>query len=727
MRPLLDRLRAILGHLADVERRIQSQVPVSADEMARSAGEVEELKELGQQMGPSSAPWDIFYRKYSALLHNHLKAAGLRASAPTPKPWDAEAGLKEVTVYFERTVGPTATLATLGVGGGPERAALQLTRLARHLAELGEQQDRLEKQAQVCLDQGDRHAAVRRLGEALDLFDRRRTLVGDEQQQIFFNKEGIHLWRRLVQTNLELGDRSGALEAIERMKARSLLSIIGLAPLRRPLGYSELARREEALLAEARQIVPTVWSSAAQESGERGFELWGRAAELRRELESIWTEMAGEPAWGGYVAARRGDAPGVEGIRACLRAPASRRPSETVARAAYLSYFVDEGTTWAFLLHPDRQEPIAEDTGVAGDHLLACAQRLVLDCNGIDPEWHGPEQEALDRALSLPPAVRRASRQWPRDNGPNPRSLGGPGYRLTYLNELSDKLLPGPVRAALEDREVLCISPHGPLHGLPLHALRWDSGTFVCERFGICYVPSAGVLRHCQDRNRMRSDPHRPRTGLAACVDMLGNQSFEGDGDLLERVAKNEILTGAAKATKAAFVNKLGSAEIIHLACHGLFAEDYGWKTPLESGILLGDGQRPRVDATQLKAHPDKFRECLLTAREILGLALNADLVTLRACSSGRGAPAGRGDDILGLSRAWLHAGAPSLLMSMWNVNNVSSHRLLRTFYEQWLTACEPKWKALQAAQQAALRDPGNGPHGHPYHWAAFELIGDWE
>ena len=101
------------------------------------------------------------------------------------------------------------------------------------------------------------------------------------------------------------------------------------------------------------------------------------------------------------------------------------------------------------------------------------------------------------------------------------------------------------------------------------------------------------------------------------------------------------------------------------------------------------------------------------------------DLVTLAACSTGR-AHVDAGDDLLGLSRAWLYAGAPSLLVSLWNVNTRSSHRLLSVFYRQWLEARQPKWRALQLAQQTLLQDADHPEYRHPYHWAPFVLIGDW-
>lgn len=82
----------------------------------------------------------------------------------------------------------------------------------------------------------------------------------------------------------------------------------------------------------------------------------------------------------------------------------------------------------------------------------------------------------------------------------------------------------------------------------------------------------------------------------------------------------------------------------------------------------------------------------LLSTREIFGLQLTADLVTLGASSSGR-AVIQSGDELVGLTRAFLYAGAPSLIVSLWNVNKRSSQRLLTWFYRLWLAQDQPQPK----------------------------------
>jgi hypothetical protein len=593
---------------------------------------------------------------------------------------------------------------------------------------LRREQARLASEARASLTAADAQGAATKSGEALNLLDRRRGLVGDERQQIFFAKEGKELIAGFLDEHLRRRDWGAALELVERAKSRALLNQLGHSAIRKPAAPpSALTQKEEALLSAARETASAARANAMTQDGVRGFELWDRATRLQIELEEVWSALENDSAWAEYVSLRRGAALDLRGMRECLR--------DMKTRAALLSYYVNDSTTWLFVLGPDAPKPVGLDTGLPADHLRACAHRLLIDCNGVPAAFadiHSTEETAtVEAALKLPPAARRLSRPFGR--GPHRHKLLEPGYALTYLDELSVRLLPASIQPILDGCDVLCVSAHGPLHMLPLHALRLTDGAYVGQRFGVCSIPGIGVLRHCRVRNRARSTGlrHRLRTGLAACVDMLGEQSvnFAEDGKLLDPLRKGKrVLIGAEgrrAATKQRVIEQSERADVIHLSCHGVFAGDQGWNDPLRSALLLGDGRRPHIDGPSLRSTPDEYADCLLTARDIYSLQLNADLVTLGACSTGR-AQVEAGDDLLGLSRAWLYAGTPSLILSLWNMNTRSSHRLLQVFYEEWLSAGEPKWRALKSAWKALLTDTANPEFRHPYHWAPFMLVGDW-
>jgi CHAT domain-containing protein len=108
-----------------------------------------------------------------------------------------------------------------------------------------------------------------------------------------------------------------------------------------------------------------------------------------------------------------------------------------------------------------------------------------------------------------------------------------------------------------------------------------------------------------------------------------------------------------------------------------------------------------------------------LTTLDIFNWRLQASLVTLSACQTGRSVVAG-GDELLGLMRAFLAAGAASLVASLWAVEDRSTALLMENFYRQ-LAAGAGKGAALRAAQLSLL----DGAYVHPYYWAPFFLVGD--
>jgi hypothetical protein len=308
--------------------------------------------------------------------------------------------------------------------------------LAKSEANLREQQDRLESEAWELLMSGQTTAAAQRLGQALDFLDRRRTFISDEKQQIFFAKEGKYLVARFLNEYLRRRDWEQAFELVERTKSRALLSQLGLAHIRKPTDVgSPLTDREEGLLKEIRETADAARRNATTGDGVRGFELWDRAATLQLELDTVWAALAERPAWEEYVSLRRGAAPDLQQIRGSLSWKKAK------AGTAFLSYFVDEKTTWLFVLGSEASQAVAVDTGVPQDHLRACAQRLLIDCNGLAPGYTENEEPSLKKlvedALKLPPAIRRTSRNLP---APDERALLGSKYAFTYLDDLSPRL-----------------------------------------------------------------------------------------------------------------------------------------------------------------------------------------------------------------------------------------------------------------------------------------------
>ena len=247
------------------------------------------------------------------------------------------------------------------------------------------------------------------------------------------------------------------------------------------------------------------------------------------------------------------------------------------------------------------------------------------------------------------------------------------------------QLLVAPVLKHLRKAKRLVIVPHGPLHFLPFHALH-DGQHYLIEQFEVSYLPSASLLTH---------QPSQPsgRSFVAFGHSRQGQlPSTVSEAQQLAALMNGQALV-EGQATLAVFGEQAGAYDIVHIAAHGEFRAD----APLFSGIFLEDGA--------------------LTTLDVFNLQLNASLVTLSACETGRNVISG-GDELLGLMRAFLSAGAQSLLMSLWRVEDQSTQRLMMQFYEQ-LRQGQPHPAALRIAQCALL-----GEGLHPYFWAAFELVG---
>jgi CHAT domain-containing protein len=252
------------------------------------------------------------------------------------------------------------------------------------------------------------------------------------------------------------------------------------------------------------------------------------------------------------------------------------------------------------------------------------------------------------------------------------------------LNRLYQALFE-PLSHLVDGFEKLIIVPHGPLHYLPFHAL-FDGNHYLVEDFEVSYLPSAGLLRYCQTVEKAKE-------GVLA----LG---YSSDGRLPH--AACEARDVAQKWGGQAWVEQEATLEnirqyssqyrLLHLATHGEFRAD----NPLFSGLILADGW--------------------LTTLDIFDLRLKASLVTLSACQTGRSVVSG-GDELLGLIRAFLAAGAASLIATFWAVEDSITAEMMNDFY-QLLAQGKNKGAALREAQ---LR---NIDH-HPYFWSAFFLVGD--
>jgi CHAT domain-containing protein/Tfp pilus assembly protein PilF len=257
--------------------------------------------------------------------------------------------------------------------------------------------------------------------------------------------------------------------------------------------------------------------------------------------------------------------------------------------------------------------------------------------------------------------------------------------------------------------------PQRSLFLVPFAALQDADGKYLIEKHTILTSPSIQVLdlTHKQ-KQRIGTKPIEGKDTL-----IVGNPTMpflapkigetpqqliplpgaEREAVAISKLLKTEPLIGK-KATVATVVKRLPQARFVHLATHGLFDDIQG----LNSGIALT---------------PSGKEDGLLTASEILDLKLNAELVVLSACDTGRGRLTG--DGVIGLSRSLISAGVPSVLVSLWSVPDAPTALLMTEFYQNLQKGSDK----AQALRQAMLTTMKTNPN--PVDWAAFTLIGEAE
>lgn len=254
-----------------------------------------------------------------------------------------------------------------------------------------------------------------------------------------------------------------------------------------------------------------------------------------------------------------------------------------------------------------------------------------------------------------------------------------------------------PVKKYLDGKSRIGLVPHGSLHYLPFEALM-NKGKFLVEKnIKIFYLPSSSVYKYCIEKNKKRKEK------AAAFVNPDGTLPYsKKEAEYLKKLFPQGMKIFSGKdATETMVKNSAGSSDILHFACHGKFDSEH----PLYSALLL---------------RPDNDNDGRLEVNEIFQLKLKpAYLVTLSACEThlGKISP---GDDIIGLTRAFIYAGTPSILASLWKVDDHYTEKLMASFYRALKTS--DKIEALHTARQEIINKLGKR---HPFYWAAFLLIGD--
>jgi CHAT domain-containing protein len=451
---------------------------------------------------------------------------------------------------------------------------------------------------------------------------------------------------------------------------------------REALEASELARSRAFIdLLASRELERSTGASSPVD----GLTLRGAAPRPSRELQAAPTTL-------------RSDAsaapPTVEG----LTAVAARLHS------TLLAYWVGSNTVYIWVLSPDG--------GVRGASVAVARSKLDELVRSITP---------FTPAREKPPTVTTIATR-------GAQQIALSGRRQRAWRALYDLLI-APIERELPRASGarLTMVPHGPLLGVPFAALQDARGRYLIERFTIHSVPAGAVLQFTAGRVRtdaharpvlLVGDPARPpRIPGEPPLPRLAGASAEVRAIARLLPSSRTTLLAGSAATEPRVRAALPGKAVIHFATHAIVRD----ANPLASFLALG-------------TVGDRSADGQLTTDEIYGLDLDADLVVLSACRSGGGVITG--DGIASLARAFFYAGSPSVIVSVWDVADQPTSRLLPAFYRHWLKGAD-KATALREAQLSLIRSLRAGqvnvtlPVGtivlpeDPAFWAAFVLLGE--
>lgn len=651
-------------------------------------------------------------------------------------------------IYRRKTPGSLDHAKCLHHGGrvallqgelGPAEAALRdALAIFDQLAPGTDDQARaLQTLAEILVAAGRTGEAAEVLERATEALDTQRGKIGgSDQQRALFGAKALEVYRRRVDLALGAGETSAALGALERSRARVLLSLLAQRELVFADVPPDLDRRRRQLAVEYDRAQEELAGLSSEAEEERVAEILERLRGLRQQQDAVRAEI-------------RRAAPRLASLQdpQPLDAVAARQALDAGTVALY--YSLGEESGWLLVVTRDA-EPRAVPLAVSEAELRAKVQRWLL-------------------------------------------ALEAPGTGLEAVHTLGAELyalLVAPAEPEIARGERILVIPDGPLHGFPFGALiRSEEPARPDEvvrpaadppRYLAAWRPLHSALsltlyhqlalQPAPAEEDGEERDHEVRIAAALFGDPLFGSPVQGDsGNLeLDKGPSTEVRRGAAlaplptsrlevetiaellsqearvfvggEATEVAARRAGDGVRYLHFATHAVMDERF----PLDSALVLSrpDELRPGED------------NGLLQAWEIFeGVRVDAELVTLSACRSGLGQEIA-GEGMVGLTRAFQFAGAPSVVSASWSVPDRSTAALMARLYAR-LEAGESKDEALRGAQMELAAGPVELPRGatpgprwlwepvrsvfwsrppaetvdasHPFYWAGFQLTGRWK
>jgi tetratricopeptide (TPR) repeat protein len=317
----------------------------------------------------------------------------------------------------------------------------------------------------------------------------------------------------------------------------------------------------------------------------------------------------------------------------------------------------------------------------------------------------------------------------------------------TLSQELYNLLIPAQARPPLSPGSSLYIIPTGPLYSLPFEALEAQASgqppRYLVEDYAIVYLSSASLLKTLREaRARKQAQPPYPLLAFAnprygkgsygqaedksvrslqtrAYLEIMGG-GFPELPETEDEVREIKDLLQAPEQSNPLQLKEAASRSTVFSLNQSAKLPDYRYLVFACHGILPGEVDRV-VQPALVLSHPEQ--DGYLTMGDVFGLKLNAQLVSLSACNTGRGAEV-KGEGVIGLTRAFMYAGTPAVSVTLWSIESQSAKELNVGMY-RYLCQNHGRSASLREIKLSMLRGEKGDEYRHPFFWAPLVIFGD--
>ncbi|MGO9376688.1 MAG: tetratricopeptide repeat protein [Syntrophobacteraceae bacterium] len=578
---------------------------------------------------------------------------------------------------------------------------------------------------------GDFSGAVAFFDQALDTLEDLRSGFSDRSEQMTFMSSKIFVYKQFIKVlqMLHQKEPSGhydrkALEIFERMQGRIMLEEVGKAGVRHFSGVPEKVRMDEEQLENLTLAVQTALSTeCSKPANEQDLgsikTLEDRMQQLRADGESLQKEI--QKLYPDYYALKYPRPVKVTEIQENIL-----RPEEAV-----LVYFVSEDSTCLWVISKEKFGLFTIKIG---------HKELAAKIDDIRKQIGKIKVSGVKESLAeLRP----------------------------YEARLCDLLLPKDARRMIAKNQVLYFVPTGPLFLLPFEilAVSGEAGAggsrYLVEDYSCAYISSISllkVIRGVEVKSKTKSHypllafanpvygkrgTERQKRGFSGADKNLSADAAPGVADFRETFYRDaaggafcELPETEEEVRKIASILsspdsseplQLGEAasrsNVLRLNSEGKL-DRYRYIVFACHGILPDETDEVHQPALVLSnPDPKTGREGFLTVADVYGLKVNADLVTLSACSTGMGRMQA-GEGVIGLTRAFMYAGTPAVSVTLWSVESQSSKMLSTGHYEN-LNSGKTRARALRDIKVRMIRGQEGELYVHPYFWAPMVIFGE--